>query len=125
MNACACLRKVGPTTERLNSISVITRSSFAASVRQCTSALSVRPVSPSSLTVVAADFNADGRFGFGRGQWRQQYGRDLLLKFSAGNFILAGTYDSGGSVPDSLAVGDFNRDGKLDLVCSMGFTIAP
>ena len=54
MKAPACLRNVGPTTARLKSMPEITRSRWALSVLQWTSAFKVRAVSPSSSTVCGA-----------------------------------------------------------------------
>ena len=42
----------------------------------------------------------------------------MLLGTGTGSFASVVTYSSGGSSPRSVAVGDFNRDGKPDLVVS-------
>ena len=69
---------------------------------------------PSSLTV--GDFNADGRSDLAvanAGFASNSIG--VLLGTGTGTFGGAVTYASGGLMPSSLTVGDFNADGKTDL----------
>ena len=66
--------------------------------------------------VVVADFNGDGIpdiatcNGFDPGE------ANILLSNGDGTFGEAQTYDLAGANPVAIAAGDFNRDGKLDLV---------
>ena len=46
---------------------------------------------------------------------RQQQHRGVLLGNGSGGFSALTTFSSGGTNPVSLAVGDFNGDGKPDL----------
>jgi hypothetical protein len=84
-------------------------------------------VKSSSLSAVVADFNGDGKPDILSANFRTG-GFSLLTNATA--FVLGGAFieptadflltaDSGlspATVPLALAIGDFNRDGKLDLV---------
>ncbi|MGD0469076.1 MAG: FG-GAP-like repeat-containing protein [Terriglobales bacterium] len=69
-----------------------------------------------AVSVAAADVNGNGKLdlvvanGFGEGSV------GVLLGNGDGTFQPAVTYDSGGYAARSVAVGDVNGDGKLDLV---------
>ena len=66
--------------------------------------------------VVVADFNGDGISdiatcnGFDPGE------ANILIANGDGTFRDAQTYDIAGANPVAIAAGDFNRDGKVDLV---------
>jgi hypothetical protein len=66
--------------------------------------------------VVVADFNGDGIpdvtacNGFDPGK------ADIVLGNGDGTFGEAQTYDIAGANPVAIAAGDFNRDGKIDVV---------
>jgi hypothetical protein len=75
----------------------------------------------SAFSVAVADVNGDGKFdllvtsecNIGKGCPHGVVG--VLLGNGDGTFQTAVTYDSGGSIAWSLAVGDFNGDGKPDV----------
>ena len=72
--------------------------------------------------IVAADINGDGNLDLAvaNNGVRTTWGTaGVLLGNGSGGFSTAGTFPSGGpgqSYPTTIAVGDFNGDGKLDLV---------
>ena len=72
--------------------------------------------SPNALVV--GDFNGDGKMDVATSNGDNTI--SVLLGNGDGSFAAAsiGTYPVGGEDPDSIAVGDFNGDGKLDLVVS-------
>ena len=60
---------------------------------------------------------ASSRFSDGKNRAQPRRGRKTALPEanSAPIFLTAPAYDSGGQLPTSIAAGDFNGDGKLDL----------
>jgi hypothetical protein len=78
------------------------------------------PSGVAPVAVVSADFNADGKLDFavanrGDASTGNLGGVAVLLGHADGTFASAIPVDAGKN-PVSIAVGDFNRDGKLDLV---------
>ncbi|MCY2991620.1 MAG: FG-GAP-like repeat-containing protein [Planctomycetota bacterium] len=69
--------------------------------------------SPSSVKV--GDFNGDGWLDLAVAHTSGDASVGVLLNNRVGGFDVAKTFRSGGSGPKSLAVGDFNADGKPDL----------
>ena len=65
---------------------------------------------------VVADFNGDGIADVATSNGFDPGEADILLGNGDGTFGEAQTYDLGGAGPAAIAAGDFNRDGKLDLV---------
>ncbi len=95
-----------------NSVSVLMgngNGTFAPAVSYGTGA------NPSSLAI--GDFNGDGKFDLVSANSGNGGGTtfSILLGNGNGTFQTAVHYNSGGSIPVSVAVGDFNNDGKDDL----------
>jgi hypothetical protein len=74
---------------------------------------------PVSLTV--GDFNGDGRPDLATANAHDNTVTALLGNGTGGFTAAPGSPFPGGSYPESVAVGDFNRDGKLDLVTANYF----
>jgi hypothetical protein len=77
-------------------------------------------VGPSPQSVAVGDFNHDGKLDMavsnaGTTTPYVAYGVSMLLGNGDGTFQPARAVDVGTAAPISLAVGDFNRDGNLDL----------
>jgi hypothetical protein len=67
--------------------------------------------------VAVGDFNGDGIPDLATANYVYASGTvSILLGNGDGSFQPARTYATGGSMPNSVAVGDFNGDGTLDLV---------
>ncbi len=87
----------------------------------------VNDVESSGMTLATADFNKDGRpdmvMGgvFGAGQdgnlGGDNNGVTVFLGTATGRLQQAGNYGTGGAL-SSVAVGDFNRDGNMDIVAA-------
>jgi hypothetical protein len=76
------------------------------------------PSTPLPLSVAVGDFNGDGKLDLAVANANNVCSRpgtvSILLGDGTGNFTLASSSPVGGC-PWSVAVGDFNGDGKLDL----------
>jgi len=66
-----------------------------------------------SQSLVAGDFNADGRLDLAFGDF--SYGVGVLLNCDRGGFAAGTTWFSGQLEPKLMKAGDFNADGLLDL----------
>jgi FG-GAP-like repeat/FG-GAP repeat/IPT/TIG domain len=78
------------------------------------------------VSVAAGDFNGDGKLDLAVANVGGSVGAvSILLGNGEGTFQPAVNYDAG-STPDSVAIGDFNGDGKLDLVVAnhLGATVS-
>jgi hypothetical protein len=86
------------------------------------------PVAPAPLAVAVGDFNKDGRLDLVTANRGASYGGQsgsvsVLLGNGAGGFTKAPGSPfavAGTGTPWSVAVGDFNRDGRLDLATANG-----
>ena len=78
------------------------------------------PVGLNPFSVAVGDFNEDGIPDLAVANATQTGTSNgsvsILLGNGDGTFKAAVNYDSGGNEPSSIAIGDFNADGKLDLV---------
>ncbi len=81
------------------------------------------PLSDDSYMLTAADFNRDGTLDIAVGLATNSSGFDILLNIGSGNFGPATFVSAGGSCSGNvglctltIADGDFNNDGKSDIV---------
>ena len=84
------------------------------------------PVVGGPFMTVVADFNADARLDVAVGTqtagWRRVA---LLLGNGSRRFRAPSYFGSFESAPTALGVGDFNRDGKLDIAAGAGPNVPP
>jgi FG-GAP-like repeat len=78
------------------------------------------PVGTAPRGVAAADLNGDGKMdlavtNFGDSNLNDKGGVSILLGNGDGTFQSAKTFNAG-NMPESIAIGDFNRDGALDII---------
>lgn len=78
-----------------------------------TTTYSLSSTSPFGIT--SGDFNGDGIVDLATANESSNGTVDILLGNGTGGFTAGGKYGSGGATPRTIAAGDFNRDGKLDL----------
>ncbi|CAF0836253.1 unnamed protein product [Adineta steineri] len=68
------------------------------------------------MSVIVDDFNNDGQLDLAVSN-NYAHNVGVLLGIGNGTFLAQMTYSTGfGSIPLSINSGDFNSDGKLDLV---------
>lgn len=84
------------------------------------------PVMGGPFMTVVADFNADGRLDVAVGT-QTAGSRRVTVLFGNGSqtFSVPSYFGSFESTPTALGVGDFNRDGKLDLAAGGGANVPP
>jgi len=78
-------------------------------------AAAIYAVGFSPWSVAAGDFNGDGKLDLVTADSEPPGFASVLLGNGDGTFQSAVSYDAGGLNSGSVAVGDFNNDGKLDL----------
>ena len=81
--------------------------------------LSTFPVEVEPKAVAIADFNNDGKKDIATVN-RSSHSVSILLGDGAGNFATAANFSTGNSFnePSAITVGDFNADGKNDVIVS-------
>ncbi len=88
---------------------------------------SVSTYSPAAnpCEIASGDFNNDGKIDLvtTNGYNNADDTVVVLLNRGSDGFTTAGTYSSGGRLPHTIGVADFNNDGNLDIVV-LNFTIA-
>ena len=75
---------------------------------------------PGAVVVAAADLNRDGKLDLIVGNI-QTYAIVVLLGNGDGTFQSPQSFPTGNAFPISIAVGDFNNDGKLDVAAATSY----
>ena len=73
------------------------------------------PAGTTPVSVAVGDFNGDGKQDLATANFGPPWDVSILLGDGTGNFSPASNYFGVGQFPNSVAVGDFNGDGKQDL----------
>jgi hypothetical protein len=73
--------------------------------------------------IVTADFNGDGKPDLATIENYSSERLQILIATSSGDFQTTATYSSFSGRPTAVAAGDFNRDGKADLVVAAGHEV--
>jgi uncharacterized protein (TIGR03437 family) len=110
------LPDIATANQGTNNITVLLSNRFGTYTSATGSPFSAGPGNVGAIGLVAADFNNDGTLDLAAVS-----GTDSTLTILLGNgqgvfTAAAGTPPSPGPAPFGMAVGDFNLDGKLDLV---------
>ena len=78
----------------------------------------------SPYAIAAGDFNGDGKPDLAVANYVSSGTISILIGNGDGTFRPPVAYDAGGAFPASVVVGDFNRDGRLDLAVASTTVIA-